>query len=50
MNENIKRLCLLVTNGWYILALEEAHMWQSWIELEYYSVTFFERTTEFDAQ
>ena len=25
------------------------HMWQSRIEIEYYSVAYFERITEFDA-
>ena len=24
------------------------YMWQSWIELKYYSVTYFKRITEFD--
>ena len=25
------------------------YMWQSWIEIKYYSVVYFERITEFDA-
>ena len=24
------------------------YLWQSWIEIEYYSVVYFERITEFD--
>ena len=35
-----KKLLLIVHN--------EEHMWQSWIEIEYYSVTYFKRITEFD--
>ena len=27
-----------------------SHMWQSQIEIEYYSVTYFEHITEFDVQ
>ena len=26
-----------------------SHVWQSWIEIQYYSVAYFERITEFDA-
>ena len=25
------------------------YMWQSWMEIKYYSVTYFERITKFDA-
>ena len=28
---------------------QEYYMWQSWIEIEYYSVVYFERITKFDA-
>ena len=28
----------------------QPHMWQSWIEIEYYSVAYFEHITEFDAR
>ena len=28
--------------------LSEMYMWQSWIEIEYYSVVYFECITEFD--
>ena len=30
--------------GW-----SEEYMWQSRIEIEYYSITYFERITKFDA-
>ena len=28
----------------------QPHMWQSWTEIEYYSVAYFEHITEFDAR
>ena len=33
------------------IVCDEMHMWQSWIEIEYYSVAYmyFKRITEFDA-
>ena len=30
-------------------AFQEMYLWQSQIEIEYYSVTYFKRITEFDA-
>ena len=32
----------------FLLYSISTHMWQSWIEIEYYSVAYFERITKFD--
>ena len=29
------------------IVCDEMHMWQSWIEIEYYFIAYFERITEF---
>ena len=34
--------------NWLVVALNKFHMWHFRIELEYYSVVYFERITEFD--
>ena len=32
-----------------VTGLKQSYMWQSWIEIEYYSIAYFDRITEFDA-
>ena len=49
------RECLVHSNKIFICLVrlkrmyeKETYVWQSWIEIEYYSVAYFERITEFD--